>query len=75
MNHPRTVSGETLEIRGLRKTYGKDVVANDDVSLDVRPGEVFGLLGYRYVWFRQKQAWRRARRVTPHLKQLISLTS
>ncbi len=45
MNHPRTVSGETLEIRGLRKTYGKDVVANDDVSLDVRPGEVFGLLG------------------------------
>jgi len=45
MNHPPSMSGETLEIRRLRKTYGTDVVANDDISLDVRPGEVFGLLG------------------------------
>jgi ABC-2 type transport system ATP-binding protein len=33
-----------IEVRGLRKTYG-DVVAVDDVSFRVEPGEVFGLLG------------------------------
>ncbi|RZS91481.1 ABC-2 type transport system ATP-binding protein [Motilibacter rhizosphaerae] len=33
-----------LEIRSLRKAYG-DTVALDDLSLTVRPGEVFGFVG------------------------------
>ena len=33
-----------LEVRNLRKTYG-DLVAVEDVSFTVEPGEVFGLLG------------------------------
>jgi len=33
-----------LELTGLRKEYG-EVVANDDVSFAVEPGEVFGYLG------------------------------
>lgn len=33
-----------IEVRGLRKTYG-DIVAVDDVSVRIEPGEVFGLLG------------------------------
>jgi ABC-2 type transport system ATP-binding protein len=35
-----------LEIEGLTKAYGRGVVANDDVSLQVRAGEVLGLLGH-----------------------------
>ncbi len=34
-----------LEIRGLRKRYGNGTLANDDISLALRPGEVYGLLG------------------------------
>ena len=33
-----------IEVRGLRKTYGS-LVAVDDVSFSVRPGEIFGILG------------------------------
>ena len=33
-----------IEVRNFRKTYG-EVVAVDDVSFDVRQGEIFGLLG------------------------------
>ena len=33
-----------VELRGLRKTYG-ELVAVDDVTLTVRPGDVFGYLG------------------------------
>ncbi len=33
-----------IRVEGVRKAYG-DVVALDGVSLEVRPGEVFGLLG------------------------------
>ncbi|MGC0250993.1 ABC transporter ATP-binding protein [Pseudactinotalea sp. Z1748] len=33
-----------IEITGLRKTYG-DTVAADNVSLQVQPGEIFGVLG------------------------------
>lgn len=33
-----------IDIANLRKTYG-DTVAVDDVSLMVRPGEIFGILG------------------------------
>ena len=33
-----------LEVRGLSKTYGATVAA-DDVSFEVRAGEIFGLLG------------------------------
>ncbi|MCM2316230.1 MAG: ABC transporter ATP-binding protein [Thermoanaerobaculia bacterium] len=38
MNQP------VIEVRGLVKRFG-DFVSVDDVSFDVRPGEVFGLLG------------------------------
>ena len=38
MNEP------VIEVRGLVKRFG-DFVSVDDVSFDVRPGEVFGLLG------------------------------
>jgi len=41
---PPSASSEGLVIEGLRKQYG-DVVANDDISIRVEPGEVFGLLG------------------------------
>src|SRR2546423_7409842 len=34
-----------LEVRGITKHYHKGPVANDDVSLAVDAGEVFGLLG------------------------------
>ena len=33
-----------LSLRGLRKVYG-DVIAVDDLDLEVLPGECFGLLG------------------------------
>jgi ABC-2 type transport system ATP-binding protein len=33
-----------IEVQGLRKSYGS-VVAVDDVSFRVRPGEIFGILG------------------------------
>jgi len=38
------VSVAPVELRGLRKTYG-ELVAVDDVTLTVRPGDVFGYLG------------------------------
>jgi ABC-2 type transport system ATP-binding protein len=34
-----------IEVRRLRKTYGS-IVAVDDLSFDVRPGEVYALLGH-----------------------------
>jgi len=34
-----------LDVAGLTKTYGDSVRANDDISLTVEAGEVFGLLG------------------------------
>jgi simple sugar transport system ATP-binding protein len=33
-----------LEARGIRKTFA-DVVANDDIDFDVRPGEIHSILG------------------------------
>lgn len=41
---PLSASSAGLVIEGLRKEFG-DVVANDDISIRVEPGEVFGLLG------------------------------
>ncbi|MFA6958829.1 MAG: ABC transporter ATP-binding protein [Thermoanaerobaculia bacterium] len=38
------MSEPVIEVRGLVKRFG-DFVSVDDVSFDVRPGEVFGLLG------------------------------
>jgi ABC-2 type transport system ATP-binding protein len=38
------VSAPPVELRGLRKTYG-DLVAVDDVTLTVSPGDVYGYLG------------------------------
>jgi ABC-2 type transport system ATP-binding protein len=35
-----------LEVSHLRKVYKRGVVANDDISLSVAPGEVYGLLGH-----------------------------
>ena len=37
-------SSAVVEVSGIRKTYG-DTVAVDDVSFDVRQGEIFGLIG------------------------------
>lgn len=34
-----------LELKGIRKTFGQDVVANDDVDLSIHKGEIHGLLG------------------------------
>lgn len=34
-----------IEVRDLRKVYGRHVTAVDGVSFDVRRGEIFGLLG------------------------------
>jgi ABC-2 type transport system ATP-binding protein len=34
-----------ISVKGLRKAFG-DVLAVDDVSFDVRPGEVFGFMGH-----------------------------
>src|SRR5258708_4750612 len=33
-----------ISVQHLRKTYG-DIVAVDDVSFEVQPGEIFGILG------------------------------
>jgi ABC-2 type transport system ATP-binding protein len=41
----RIPSPGALAIEDLRKVYAGDVLANDDISLRVEPGEVFGLLG------------------------------
>src|SRR5213076_2346996 len=35
----------TIEVRGLRKTYPGDVRAVKGIDFDVQAGEVFGLLG------------------------------
>jgi ABC-2 type transport system ATP-binding protein len=40
---PRTAD-RPVEVRGLRKTYGR-TTAVDDVSLTVEPGEILGILG------------------------------
>jgi ABC-2 type transport system ATP-binding protein len=34
-----------LEIKNLKKVYKRKVIANDDISLSVDEGEIFGLLG------------------------------
>ena len=38
------MSGPVVRVEGLRKTYGR-VVAVDQVSFEVREGEIFGLIG------------------------------
>ena len=43
---PRTPSDPpAIELSGLSKTYGRDLVAVDDVTLSIPQGTVFGLLG------------------------------
>jgi ABC-2 type transport system ATP-binding protein len=39
-----TAHRSVIEVAGIRKTYGK-LVAVDDVSFDVKEGEIFGLIG------------------------------
>jgi len=41
---PASADGNAIEIKGLRKSYG-DLMAVDDISLQVEPGELFGFLG------------------------------
>lgn len=44
----KTVSMKSIIVNNLTKTYGKKtekVLAVDDVSFDVNPGEIFGLIG------------------------------
>src|SRR4029079_15166440 len=43
-NAQGAVSAPLVRVAGFRKTYGR-VVAVDDVSFDVREGEIFGLIG------------------------------
>ena len=38
-------SPAALELRGLTKTYGDKLTALSDVTLSIRPGEIFALLG------------------------------
>ena len=38
-------SPPALELRGLTKTYGDKLTALSDVTLSIRPGEIFALLG------------------------------
>jgi ABC-2 type transport system ATP-binding protein len=42
---PATPATAGLDVEGLTKTYRGGVVANDEVSLRVEPGEVYALLG------------------------------
>ncbi|CAM3751455.1 ABC transporter ATP-binding protein [Isoptericola cucumis] len=44
LSRPPTTSGEAVAVHGVTRRFG-DVVALDDVSLDVGPGEIVGLLG------------------------------
>src|SRR3954451_16669510 len=37
-------SGSVVQVSAIRKTYGR-TVAVDEVSFDVREGEIFGLIG------------------------------
>ena len=39
-----SVPSPVVRVSGIRKAYGR-VVAVDDVSFDVQPGEIFGLVG------------------------------
>jgi ABC-2 type transport system ATP-binding protein len=41
---PVSLAAPVISVAGIRKTYGQ-VVAIDDVSFDVRQGEIFGLIG------------------------------
>jgi len=41
----QSLTGNVLEVRGLRKTYGS-LVALDGIDLTVARGEIFGLLGH-----------------------------
>ena len=47
MNNANAATGEinALELKNITKAFGTKVVANKDVSLDVRHGEVLALLG------------------------------
>ena len=38
-------STPAVRLEGVRKQYGDDVVAVDDIDLDVRDGEFFSMLG------------------------------
>ena len=50
-----------LELRGITKRF-PGVVANDDVDLDLRDGEVHALLGENGAW---KCTWRPSRKISP----------
>jgi ABC-2 type transport system ATP-binding protein len=39
------MDGNAIEIRGLSKAFG-DILALDDMSFIVRPGEIFGFMGH-----------------------------
>jgi len=44
MNLQEVTMTPVIEVRNLRKTYGR-VVAADDISFQARRGEIFGFLG------------------------------
>ncbi len=34
-----------IELKNVTKVYGKNTLAVDDLSLDIKDGEIFGFLG------------------------------
>ena len=52
------MTDRVIEVQNFRKTYG-DFVAVDDITFDVRRGEIFGLLGQMAPARRARsRAWR-----------------
>ena len=44
LNRARTTDAPIIRVRGLRNTFG-DAVIHDELDLDVRPGEILGVVG------------------------------
>ncbi len=47
--HPEVDSHLVLEVRDLTKSFG-DFIANDNITFDVRKGDIHCLLGEKWCW-------------------------
>jgi daunorubicin resistance ABC transporter ATP-binding subunit len=45
LNNAQIITKDIVVVEHLRKVYGKDIVAVDDISFRVHTGEIFGFLG------------------------------
>ena len=57
----KTTAGEretVLRLSGITKQFGA-LLANDDISLSLRRGEILGLLGYNYTLINKQKVKRR----------------